>query len=167
QRLSVQCIDHKTFPSRDAFDTELHKALTNAQIDLVCCAGFMRLLTADFVERWLGRLLNIHPSLLPAFAGLHPHAQALAAGVRIAGCTVHFVVPETDRGPIVAQAAVPVAAADTAETLAARILAAEHRLYPHALQLVATGAIRFEDGRAIAAADVPAGAAPALFSPPL
>ncbi|MET0567733.1 MAG: formyltransferase family protein, partial [Hyphomicrobiaceae bacterium] len=108
----------------------------------VCQAGFMRIQSAPFATRWLGKQLNIHPSLLPLFKGLHPHQQALDAGVRISGCTVHFVTPELDAGPIVAQAAVPVLAGDTVAALEARILLAEHQLYPHALRLVASGAAR-------------------------
>ena len=124
----------------------------------------MRLMTAAFVERWTGRMLNIHPSLLPAFRGLHTHEQALAAGVRISGCTVHFVTAEMDAGPIIAQAAVPVLGTDTPDTLAARVLEAEHKLYPHALALVAAGDARLENGRVILGPRVNH-AAP-LFSPP-
>ena len=124
-------------------------ALTQAGIDLVCHAGFMRIQSDAFAARWLGRQLNIHPSLLPAFKGLHPHKQALDAGVRISGCTVHFVSPELDAGPIVAQAAVPVLADDTPDTLAERILIAEHRLYPFALRLVASGQALLQGGRVL------------------
>ncbi len=133
-------IDHKAYASRAAFETDLDRALRDAGVEIVCNAGFMRLLTEGFVEAWRDRQLNIHPSLLPAFRGLHPQQQALDAGVSISGATVHFVSAEMDAGPIVAQAAVPVRPADTADTLAARILEAEHRLYPHALKLVASGA---------------------------
>ena len=144
--LGVQslAIDHKTFASREAFDDAMDAALRAEGVDLVCHAGFMRIQGDAFARRWLGRQLNIHPSLLPLFKGLHPHQQALDAGVRISGCTVHFVTPELDSGPIVAQAAVPVLANDTPESLAARILTAEHRLYPAALRLVATGKARLE-----------------------
>jgi phosphoribosylglycinamide formyltransferase 1 len=107
----------------------------------------MRLFTAHFVQHWQGRMLNIHPSLLPSFPGLDPHGQALSAGVRISGATVHFVIPETDAGPIIAQAAIPVREGDTADTLAARVLAVEHRIYPLALRLVAQGRVRIVDGR--------------------
>ncbi|MFM9850271.1 MAG: phosphoribosylglycinamide formyltransferase [Hyphomicrobiaceae bacterium] len=138
--LKTAVIDHKTFPSREAFDEAVEAALLAERIELVCQAGFMRIQSAPFATRWVGRQLNIHPSLLPLFKGLHPHQQALDAGVRISGCTVHFVTPELDAGPIVAQAAVPVLATDTATTLEARILLAEHQLYPHALRLVASGA---------------------------
>jgi formyltetrahydrofolate-dependent phosphoribosylglycinamide formyltransferase len=116
-------------------------------VELVALAGFMRIQSAGFVERWQGRQLNIHPSLLPLFKGRHPHRQALDAGVRLSGCTVHFVTAEMDSGPIVAQAAVPVLDGDTPERLAERVLAAEHRLYPHALALVASGLTWIMDNR--------------------
>ena len=135
-------IDHKEFSTRDTFDAELDRALTKAGVELVCNAGFMRILTDGFVEKWRDRQLNIHPSLLPAFKGLHVHQRALDAGVKITGCTVHFVRPEMDEGPIVAQAAVPVLPGDTAETLSQRILEAEHKLYPLALKLVVEGHAR-------------------------
>jgi len=147
-------IDHKAYATREAFDAAVEAALTAEGIDVVCHAGFMRIQTDAFAARWLGRQLNIHPSLLPSFKGLHPHKQALDAGVRITGCTVHFVTPELDAGPIVAQAAVPVLAGDTAETLAARVLVAEHRLYPFALRLVASGQARLEGGRVLLNASV-------------
>lgn len=148
-------IDHKAYASRAAFEADLDHALRDAGVEIVCNAGFMRLLTQGFVEAWQGRQLNIHPSLLPAFRGLHPQQQALDAGVSISGATVHFVSAEMDAGPIVAQAAVAVLTDDTADTLAARILEAEHRLYPHALKLVASGAAWVE-GEAVryAAPDV-------------
>ena len=140
-------IDHKAYPSREAFDDAVEAALRAEGVELVAHAGFMRIQSAAFATRWLGRQLNIHPSLLPAFKGLQPQKQALDAGVLISGCTVHFVTPELDSGPIIAQAAVPVHAGDSPETLADRILAAEHRLYPHALRLVASGAAWLEGGR--------------------
>ena len=149
QKLPTRAIDHKAYPTREAFEAELQEHLKGVGADLVCLAGFMRLLTAPFVENWHGRMLNIHPSLLPALPGLHTHERALAAGVKISGCTVHYVVPEMDSGPIVAQAAVAVAEGDTPDTLAARVLEAEHRLYPAALRAVAEGSIVLEDGRAI------------------
>jgi phosphoribosylglycinamide formyltransferase 1 len=142
-------IDHKAYATREEFDAVVEAALVGDGIDLVCHAGFMRIQSSAFAARWLGRQLNIHPSLLPSFKGLHPQKQALEAGVRISGCTVHFVSPEVDAGPIVAQAAVPVIADDTPETLAERILGAEHRLYPFALRLVASGAARLEAGRVL------------------
>ncbi|MBO6633850.1 phosphoribosylglycinamide formyltransferase [Parvibaculum sp.] len=138
-------IDHKEFSTRETFDAELHRALTKAGVELVCNAGFMRILSDGFVEKWRDRQLNIHPSLLPAFKGLHVHQRALDAGVKITGCTVHFVRPEMDEGPIVAQAAVPVLPGDTAETLSQRVLEAEHKLYPLALKLVVEERARVVD----------------------
>jgi len=135
-------IPHRDYASREAFDGAVDAALREAGAELVCLAGFMRLLTPGFVAAWHTRLVNIHPSLLPAFPGLHTHERALAAGVRFAGCTVHFVRHETDTGPIVAQAAVPVLPGDDADRLAARVLAAEHRIYPLALRLIASGRAR-------------------------
>lgn len=165
QGLPTKVIDHKNYPNREDFDAALHEALVASGAEIVCCAGFMRLMTAGFVEKWSGRMLNIHPSLLPAFKGLDAQAQALAAGVKIAGCTVHFVEPEMDSGPIIAQAAVPVADDDTPDTLAARILSAEHKLYPHALRLVATGEARLEGRRVVVGGAVNQTAQ--LFSPSL
>lgn len=129
---------------RAAFEAVLQSALDQHQIDLICLGGFMRLLTAEFVQRWYGRMLNIHPSLLPSFPGLEPQAQALRAGVKISGATVHFVIPQTDAGPILMQGAVAVRDDDTPETLGQRILAIEHRIYPDALRLVAGGKVRLE-----------------------
>ncbi len=140
-------IDHKAFKGREAFDAALTQTLKDAGVELVCNAGFMRLHSPSFVREWSGKQLNIHPSLLPAFRGLHPHARALEAGVRIAGATVHFVSEEMDAGPIIAQGAVPVLPGDDEEVLSARILAMEHRLYPLALRLVAMGAARLEGAR--------------------
>jgi phosphoribosylglycinamide formyltransferase-1 len=119
---------------REAYDAELHHVLTRANVEFVCLAGFMRILSADFVRKWEGRIVNIHPSLLPAFRGLKPQRQALEAGVTVTGCTVHHVVPELDAGPAIAQAEVPVLDGDTEATLSARILEAEHKLYPVALR---------------------------------
>jgi len=158
-------INHKDFSSRETFDVALDKALNEAHVELLCNAGFMRLHTAGFVERWRDRHLNIHPSLLPAFRGLDTHARVIEAGVTISGCTVHFVRSEMDSGPIVAQAAVPVLGDDTADSLAIRVLEAEHRLYPHALRLVASGAISVEGERVIGTV-VEKDQAP-LFWPPL
>lgn len=138
-------IESKPFGNnRAAFEAVLQPALDQYKIDLICLGGFMRLFTAEFVQRWYGRMLNIHPSLLPSFPGLDPHGQALRAGVKISGATVHFVIPETDAGPIVMQGAVAVRADDTADTLAERILKVEHRIYPDALRLLASGQIRLE-----------------------
>ena len=165
QGLPASVIHHKDFGSREAFDDAMHQALVEAGTELIALAGFMRLQTAGFVEKWRGRQLNIHPSLLPLFKGLHPHRQALDAGVKISGCTVHFVTEEMDSGPIVAQAAIPVLDGDTPETLTDRILVAEHRLYPHALALVASGRARLDGG--IVRVDGTSASAPALFSPQL
>src|SRR6202012_1011955 len=143
--ISTVITESKPFgKDRAAFEAVLQSALDQHRIDLICLGGFMRLLTAEFVQRWYGRMLNIHPSLLPSFPGLDPQQQALRAGVKISGATVHFVIPETDAGPIVMQGAVAVRDGDTPETLAARILEIEHRIYPEALRLVAGGRIRLE-----------------------
>lgn len=142
-------IDHGRFDKdRAGFERALQSELEAQRIELVCLAGFMRLLTPWFVTQWQGRMINIHPALLPAFKGLDTHTRALAAGVKIHGATVHFVVPEVDSGPIIAQAAVAVREDDSEETLAARVLAAEHRIYPFALRLVAEGRVRLDgEGR--------------------
>jgi phosphoribosylglycinamide formyltransferase-1 len=138
-------IESKPFgKDRTGFEAKLQSVLDENRIDLICLSGFMRLFTAEFVRRWHGRMLNIHPSLLPSFPGLDPHGQALRAGVKISGATVHFVIPETDAGPIVMQGAVAVRDQDTPEALAARILEIEHRIYPDALRLVAGGGARLE-----------------------
>ena len=138
-------IESKPFgKDRAAFEAVLQSALDRHGIDLICLGGFMRLFTAEFVQRWYGRMLNIHPSLLPSFPGLEPQAQALRAGVKISGATVHLVIPETDAGPILMQGAVAVLDDDTPETLAERILTVEHRIYPAALRLVASGQVRIE-----------------------
>ena len=140
--IPARVIDHGAFPDREAFERALDGALGDADAGLVCLAGFMRLLTPWFVQRWHDRLINIHPSLLPAFPGLDTHARALAAGVRVSGCTVHFVRAEMDRGPIIVQAAVPVAEGDDPARLAARVLKAEHRCLPLAVRLIAEGRVR-------------------------
>ncbi len=149
----VALVPHREQPSRLHFETMLQTQILEGGCELVCLAGFMRILSANFVAAWSGRLLNIHPSLLPAFPGLDTHRRALEAGVRLAGCSVHFVNDELDGGPIIGQAAVPVSPGDSEESLAARVLAAEHLLYPRCLALVATGAVRLEDGKV--AWDVP------------
>jgi phosphoribosylglycinamide formyltransferase 1 len=157
-------IESKAFgKDRAAFEAELQSALDRRRIDLICLAGFMRLFTAEFVRRWYGKMLNIHPSLLPSFPGLDPQAQALRAGVKISGATVHFVIPETDAGPILMQGAVPVHDDDTPEILAARILEVEHRIYPNALRLVASDKIRLEGEVCKTAGD--AGSGGSLVSP--
>lgn len=144
--IAAAAIESRLFgKDREAFERALHGKLTESRIDLVCLAGFMRLLTPWFVRQWEGRMLNIHPALLPAYRGLHTHERALADGVKIHGATVHFVVPEMDAGPIVMQGAVAVRDDDTPETLAARVLAVEHQIYPDALWLVASGGTRIEN----------------------
>jgi phosphoribosylglycinamide formyltransferase-1 len=135
-------VPHRDYASRAGFEAALTKALEAAGTQLICLAGFMRLLTAGFVDHWRDRLINIHPSLLPAFPGLDTHARALAEGVRFAGCTVHFVRAEMDHGPIIVQAAVPVLPGDDEHSLAARVLTAEHRAYPLALKLIGEGRVR-------------------------
>jgi phosphoribosylglycinamide formyltransferase-1 len=134
-------IDHRQFPDRESFEQEITSCLTDADVGLICLAGFMRLLTASFVNAWRDRLINIHPSLLPAYKGLDTHARVLADGVRFTGCTVHFVRPKMDAGPIIVQAAVPVASDDDANSLARRVLEAEHQIYPLALQYIAEGRV--------------------------
>lgn len=162
--ITAVAIDHKQFATRMAFEARLHQTLLDHRIDLVANAGFMRLLTGGFVDRWRDRHLNIHPSLLPSFPGLDTHTRALDEGVAITGCTVHFVRLEMDSGPIIAQAAVPVLGTDTPDTLAARVLAAEHKLYPIALRLVALGVVRVVDER-IVRTETSVASAP-LLSPP-
>jgi phosphoribosylglycinamide formyltransferase-1 len=166
--IPARTIDHKGFASREAFDAALTEALEAARVELLCNAGFMRLHSESFVRHWWNRHLNIHPSLLPAFRGLNTHARVLEAGVTLSGCTVHFVRPEMDTGPIVAQAAVRVLPGDTEDGLGARVLAAEHRLYPQALRLVASGAVRVE-GEIVARQAEPKAKGPqaTLFSPSL
>ncbi len=157
--IATTSIDHRDFYGRASFEDALHVELTAAGVELICLAGFMRLLTAGFVQRWQNKLINIHPSLLPSFKGLQTHERALSAGVRFTGCTVHFVRPEMDAGPIIVQATVPVLADDTADTLAARVLNAEHRCYPHAVRLIAEGRTVTVDERVIIRQSV---AAPAI-----
>jgi phosphoribosylglycinamide formyltransferase 1 len=149
QGLRTVVIDHKEYGSRAAFEGALQTALDTYNVELIALAGFMRLMTPGFVEHWRDRMINIHPSLLPSFKGLHTHEKAIAAGVKIAGCTVHFVRAEMDEGPIIAQAAVPVLSGDTAETLAARVLKVEHRVYPAALRLVAAGQARCDGEKVV------------------
>ncbi len=163
--LPTLAIDHKKYKTRDVFEAALQDALAAAGTELVALAGFMRLMTSDFVEHWRDRMINIHPSLLPSFKGLHTHERALAAGVKIAGCTVHFVRTEMDEGPIIGQAAVPVLSGDDPATLAARVLAAEHRLYPASLKLVASGLARVEGEKVITLHESNAGLP--IYSPSL
>jgi len=144
-RVPTLVIESKPFgKDRAAFETTLQAALDQYGVDLICLGGFMRLFTSEFVQHWHGRMLNIHPSLLPSFPGLDPHGQALRAGVKISGATVHFVIPQTDAGPILMQGAVAVSDHDTAETLSERILEVEHRIYPEALRLLASGQVRLD-----------------------
>jgi len=163
----VQAIARADHASKDAHDAAIDAALTKLDAEIVALAGYMRLLTAPFVEKWQGRMINIHPALLPSLKGLDTHRRALEAGMRVHGCTVHFVTPEMDDGPIIAQAAVPVMLGDDEDALAARVLKAEHRLYPKALRLVAEGKVRMQGGRAVFSglAEDPAGEAISLFSP--
>lgn len=142
-------IDHKTYAGREPFDAAVTAALEAAGVELLCLAGFMRVVTPGFVRHWQGRMINIHPSLLPLFPGLDTHARALAAGVKLHGCTVHYVSEEVDGGPIIGQAAVSVLPGDDADSLAARVLRAEHRLYPACLRLVAEGKARLQDGKVV------------------
>ncbi len=146
--VATAVIDHRAYPDRAAFDRALSQAIDAHAPDLVVLAGFMRILTAGFVEHYGGRIINIHPSLLPSFTGLHTHRRALEAGVKVHGCSVHFVTPELDHGPIVAQAAVPVLDDDSEDTLAARVLAQEHRIYPQAVAWFCAERLRItENGR--------------------
>jgi len=163
--IPAEVIDHKAFPDRPAFEAALTARFEEAGIDIVCLAGFMRLLSEDFVERWRDHVINIHPSILPAFQGLNTHERALAAGVKLHGCTVHFVRPAMDAGPIIAQAAVPVLTTDTPDDLAARVLGAEHRIYPQALALVAAERTRVVDERVVIA-DLPPEAALGVLTSP-
>lgn len=142
--IPTKVIDHRSYGDRAAFDAAIDEALRQAGVELVCLAGFMRLLTDGFVEAWRDQMINIHPSLLPAFPGLRTHERVLAAGARFTGCTVHFVRPEMDTGPIIAQAVVPVRPDDTADSLAARVLEQEHKIYPLALRLIAEGRVRID-----------------------
>lgn len=145
--LPTEVVSHRDFPNREAFDAEIMRRLAGYKIDMICLAGFMRLLTPGFVAAWRDRMINIHPSLLPSFPGLDTHARALEAGVRITGCTVHFVRPGIDEGPIIIQAAVPVMDQDDEAALAARVLAAEHLIYPRAIELIAGGGMNIEGNR--------------------
>jgi phosphoribosylglycinamide formyltransferase 1 len=145
--IATSVINHKDFDGRAPFEDALHTTLTEAGIELVCLAGFMRLLTDGFVNRWIDKMINIHPSLLPSFKGLHTHERAIEAGVRFSGCTIHFVRPEMDDGPIIAQAAVPIRQEDTADSLAGRVLTEEHKIYPLAIRLIAENRVSIQDGQ--------------------
>src|SRR6185437_10803651 len=149
-KISTEIVDHVAFRNdRDAFERAVQAILERYRINIVCLAGFMRLLTGNFVEKWQGRMLNIHPALLPAFKGLDTHKRALDAGVSVHGATVHFVVPEMDSGPIIAQGVVGVLPGDTEEMLAARVLEVEHRIYPLALKLLAEGRVQIVGGQCL------------------
>lgn len=147
--IETLAIDHRAYSSRESFDAAMDAALRERGIELICLAGFMRVLSDGFVESWAGRIVNVHPSLLPLFRGTYTHRRALEAGVLVHGCTVHFVVPELDAGPIVAQAVVPVVPGDTEESLSARVLVQEHRLYPQAVRLLCEGSARLDGGRVV------------------
>jgi phosphoribosylglycinamide formyltransferase 1 len=144
--IATAVVDHTTFASRQDFDAELARVIDGFEPDVVALAGFMRILTDGFVARYEGRLVNVHPSLLPAFSGLHTHRRAIEAGCKLAGATVHFVAPALDHGPIIAQAAVPVLPGDTPEQLSARVLEREHVLYPRAIRWLVNGLLRVEGG---------------------
>ena len=163
--IPTRVIPHQDFPDRLAFDQAIDTALRAAGIEFICLAGFMRVLSQMFVELWHDRIINIHPSLLPSFKGLHTHAQALDSGVRFHGCTVHIVRPLLDDGPILVQAAVPVLADDDEQSLAARVLKAEHQAYPLALKLIAQGRVRIDGNRALIDGTAPEPAA-LMMNPP-
>lgn len=161
----TRIVDHKRYPDRAQFDAAMDREIRAAGADFVALAGFMRLLTDAFIQAWRDRLINIHPAILPALKGLHTHERALHRGLKLHGCTVHFVRPEMDTGPIIAQAAVPVLPSDTPDSLGARVLAAEHQLYPHALRLIAAGRVRVVGE--MTEIDQPGLAAGLLINPPL
>lgn len=158
-------LDHKAFPDRASFDAAMDREIRAAGAEMIALAGFMRLLTDGFINAWRDRMVNIHPALLPALKGLHTHERAIRRGLKLHGCTVHFVRPEMDTGPVIAQAAVPVLEDDTPDSLGTRVLAAEHRLYPHALRLIAAGKVRVEGE--IARIAHPADGTVCLINPPL
>ncbi|MBE0532707.1 MAG: phosphoribosylglycinamide formyltransferase [Rhodospirillales bacterium] len=155
-KIQTSVISHKDFPDRESFEDAMHERILGVRPDLVCLAGFMRILTDGFIKRWNNRLINIHPSLLPAFRGLHTHERVLETGARFAGCTIHFVRPAMDDGPIIVQAAVPVRPEDTPDTLAARVLEQEHRIYPLAVRLIAEGRVRVVGERVLIDGATPA-----------
>jgi len=163
--VAAETIDHKGFDGREPFEAAVTAALEAAGVELLCLAGFMRVVSAGFVRHWQGRMINIHPSLLPLFPGLDTHARALDAGVRLHGCSVHYVNEEVDGGPIIGQAAVPVLPGDDPDSLAARVLTAEHRLYPACLRLVAEGKVRFQGGKAEISGEFDPSAR--IFNPPV
>ena len=163
--IATAVVDHRHYKQRADFDAALAQAIDAHRPDIVVLAGFMRVLTEDFVNRYRGRLINIHPSLLPSFTGLHTHRQALEAGVRVHGCTVHFVTPQLDHGPIIIQAAVPVLPSDDEDALAARVLAEEHRIYPQAVRWLCEDRVTLDTDGRVRIAGV-SNAAGALLSPP-
>ncbi len=165
--IPTRVVDHKAYTRRENFDRAMIEVIDGLAPDLVVLAGFMRILSDEFVEHYAGRLINIHPSLLPSFPGLHTHRRALEAGVRIHGCTVHFVTPALDHGPVIVQAAVPVLDTDDETTLAARVLAQEHRVYPLAVRWFAEGRLRLHDGRVLLDAAQEASSALIVPLPPL
>lgn len=140
--IKAVCIDHTEFEDRSSFEETIHNCLKENNVELVCLAGFMRILNADFVNRWKDRMINIHPSLLPSYKGLHTHERAIEDGVRFGGCTIHFVRPEMDDGPIIMQAAIPISENETKDSLATKILQYEHQMYPAAVRLIAEGKVR-------------------------
>jgi phosphoribosylglycinamide formyltransferase-1 len=150
--IATSAVNHRDYPDREQFDAALAELIDQHSPDLIVLAGFMRILTPGFVNRYFGRLINIHPSLLPSFPGLHTHQQAIDAGVKVHGATVHFVTAELDHGPIIAQAAVPVIDDDTEDTLAARVLEQEHRIYPQAVRDLMSGTLKLVDGRVVRSA---------------
>lgn len=164
--VAAETVEHKAFPNRAAFEARIVERLRAHRVELVCLAGFMRIVGSTFLDAFPGRVLNIHPSLLPSFPGLHAQRQAIDAGVRFSGCTIHFVDAGTDSGPIVMQAVVPVLSGDDEDRLAKRILVAEHRIYPEALRLVASGKVRVE-GRQVVVDGAPAADEAPRFNPPL
>jgi phosphoribosylglycinamide formyltransferase-1 len=151
--IATSAINHRDYPDREQFDAALAELIDQYSPDLIVLAGFMRILTSGFVNRYFGRLINIHPSLLPSFPGLHTHQQAIDVGVKVHGATVHFVTAELDHGPIIAQAAVPVHDDDTEDTLAERVLEQEHRIYPQAVHDLMSGALKLVDGRVVRSAE--------------
>jgi phosphoribosylglycinamide formyltransferase-1 len=150
--IATSAINHRDYPDREQFDAALAELIDQHSPDVIVLAGFMRILTPGFVNRYFGRLINIHPSLLPSFTGLHTHQRAIDAGVKVHGATVHFVTAELDHGPIIAQATVPVLDDDTEDTLAARVLEQEHRIYPQAVRDLISGALKLVDGRIVRSA---------------
>jgi phosphoribosylglycinamide formyltransferase-1 len=167
RQIPAEVIDHRRFPTREAFDQAVLELLRARGVELVILAGFMRLLSPVLVKAFPNRIMNIHPALLPAFPGLHAQRKALEAGVRFSGCTVHFVNEECDQGPVIIQAAVPVFSQDTEESLSARILDQEHRIYPRAIQLYGEGRLRIDGGRVLVDGDRVEDKCPALVQPPL